>query len=519
MAISYLNSINLNGNEIQNFVVQPLAGEPSSLISVGRKFFNTLEGREAIYTGSAWKLAAYMSDINLLKQETKGINDRLVSIESYFSSSADADSLINKWNEIVEFLNATEGTTLESILSSYATKATVIEAGAGLVGSLRLDGSSTFSLPAVGNVGSYYKVTTDTYGRVVSGVTSLAISDVTDLKKNLDRITPIENWYTKLKDLLYEQDGNVRISASLLVDKDIADGGESGGSGTTLSSLLKSWSDYNAETMGGYALSAGLGHELHERVSELEQQTTQVSVSNLLTSGNAIATITIDDQSYIIKTPDFPTSLKNPYSLTIGNKSYDGSSSVSITPEDIGALTVHQAIYGLTIKDSAGTSQLSYTPNVKSAELTLTKAMVGLGNVENVAISSWAGSNKITTVGTITTGTWNGTKITNNYLVNNSMTIAGKNVQLGGSISASEFITALNLDKVTKKYAGSITRAYNTTSYTITHGLNTNDVVVLVYDPSSLEQVMVDVKMATVNTVEIQFAKEPEQNYRVVVVG
>ena len=41
----------------------------------------------------------------------------------------------------------------------------------------------------------------------------------------------------------------------------------------------------------------------------------------------------------------------------------------------------------------------------------VTKANVGLGNVENTALSTWTGTNKITTVGTITTGTWNGSAI------------------------------------------------------------------------------------------------------------
>ena len=37
--------------------------------------------------------------------------------------------------------------------------------------------------------------------------------------------------------------------------------------------------------------------------------------------------------------------------------------------------------------------------------------MVGLGNVENTALSTWAGSTSITTLGTIATGTWSGTTI------------------------------------------------------------------------------------------------------------
>lgn len=41
----------------------------------------------------------------------------------------------------------------------------------------------------------------------------------------------------------------------------------------------------------------------------------------------------------------------------------------------------------------------------------LTKSDVGLSNVENTKLSTWAGTNNITTLGTITTGTWNGDTI------------------------------------------------------------------------------------------------------------
>jgi hypothetical protein len=41
----------------------------------------------------------------------------------------------------------------------------------------------------------------------------------------------------------------------------------------------------------------------------------------------------------------------------------------------------------------------------------ISKSKVGLSNVENVAISSWAGTSSLTTVGTITSGTWSGTSI------------------------------------------------------------------------------------------------------------
>ncbi len=42
---------------------------------------------------------------------------------------------------------------------------------------------------------------------------------------------------------------------------------------------------------------------------------------------------------------------------------------------------------------------------------TVTKTDVGLSNVENTALSTWAGSTNLTTLGTITTGVWNGSVI------------------------------------------------------------------------------------------------------------
>ena len=47
---------------------------------------------------------------------------------------------------------------------------------------------------------------------------------------------------------------------------------------------------------------------------------------------------------------------------------------------------------------------------------TLTSSDIGLGNVENQALSSWAGSSSLTTLGTISSGTWTATPIVDNYI-------------------------------------------------------------------------------------------------------
>lgn len=49
-------------------------------------------------------------------------------------------------------------------------------------------------------------------------------------------------------------------------------------------------------------------------------------------------------------------------------------------------------------------------------ELSLAKGDVDLGNVENTALSTWAGTTNITTIGTISNGTWQGTAIGSSYI-------------------------------------------------------------------------------------------------------
>ncbi len=44
------------------------------------------------------------------------------------------------------------------------------------------------------------------------------------------------------------------------------------------------------------------------------------------------------------------------------------------------------------------------------------KSTLSIGNVENTALSTWTGSTNLTTLGTITTGTWNGTAIGDSYI-------------------------------------------------------------------------------------------------------
>lgn len=80
----------------------------------------------------------------------------------------------------------------------------------------------------------------------------------------------------------------------------------------------------------------------------------------LITSSNKLA------YSLISGTPTIPTTLKNPYALTFGSKTYDGSSAKTITASDLGALTSHQDISHLLSKtDASNTYQTKITSTNK----------------------------------------------------------------------------------------------------------------------------------------------------------
>lgn len=66
----------------------------------------------------------------------------------------------------------------------------------------------------------------------------------------------------------------------------------------------------------------------------------------------------------------------------------------------------------------------------------VTKAQVGLGSVENTALSTWAGTSNVTTLGTISTGTWQGTTIQVDHGGTGRTTLTSNAILLGAGTFA-----------------------------------------------------------------------------------
>jgi hypothetical protein len=117
-------------------------------------------------------------------------------------------------------------------------------------------------------------------------------------------------------------------------------------------------------------------------------------------------------------------------STVLGNSTvYIGTTAVALN-----RTTASISLTGTSIDGNAATvTNGVYTTGSYSDPtwLTISKSKVGLGNVENTALSTWAGSTNITTLGTITSGVWHGTAIANSYLANSTIVLNGVTLTLG----------------------------------------------------------------------------------------
>jgi hypothetical protein len=130
-------------------------------------------------------------------------------------------------------------------------------------------------------------------------------------------------------------------------------------------------------------------------------------------------------------------------------------------------------------------------------------------NADSIDIAStYAGQESIDTVGTITTGEWNGTTIDIAYGGTNATNAADARANLGA----------------TTKYAvnnPALTATGGQVSWVVTHNLGTEDVIVQLKDISSKELVEVDVDITSINTVTLSWVSSNvvDDSFRVVVVG
>lgn len=101
-----------------------------------------------------------------------------------------------------------------------------------------------------------------------------------------------------------------------------------------------------------------------------------------------------------------------PASATSGNFAlFDGTTGKIIKDAGFAATTVGQNLVSLTNPSSISFLRLNANNTVTARSASELKTDLNLNNVENTALSSWAGSTNLAVLGTIVSGVWNGTTI------------------------------------------------------------------------------------------------------------
>jgi hypothetical protein len=166
-----------------------------------------------------------------------------------------------------------------------------------------------------------------------------------------------------------------------------------------------------------------------------------------------------------------------------------------------------------------GTTALTFSQFSGAGQITAGDGLTKTGNTINavgtagrVSVSAnaididstYVGQNTITTVGTITTGTWNGTDIA---------------VADGGTGASDAAGAKTNLGFMTRHAAN--VGNNSDVAIAVTHNLGTKDVTVQVHDNTTpFAQVWPDIEHTSTSVVTLQFAVAPTTNqYRVVVIG
>ena len=262
----------------------------------------------------------------------------------------------------------------------------------------------------------------------------------------VEQFNDLSRRVTKLEDESFFRlvDGNITLKSgysNLWVPGWLAAGGVGtggGGSATSLKELLDVYHDASGVLRAdGTAVVAGDSLVYNATLGWLASPVSgggggsTVSITQSTASGVQTTTFLVDgvSTSIAVKSVSFGTASTDKIPITIAN-----------TTKNV--LTAHQSLSGYV------PTSRQVNGHALTSDVTVTKGDIGLGNVENTKLSTWSGSQNITTLGTITTGVWNGTAI-GVTKGGTGLTSIAKGAMLYGS--ASNVISALAPNGTTTK--------------------------------------------------------------------
>lgn len=582
MAKQFLTGLDLNKNELLNARIQNLSTAPSSPVA-GQVYYNTSSNAIFMYDGSSWQQIAIGADAASSTDDlTEGSNNLYFTDERAQDAIGNAitggtqtnitvtyDDANGVYNFVAEngVADSTTDDLTEGANNLYYTDARVQSVIAASdtddlsEGANNLYYTDARAQGAVSSGDNYisYNSGTGVFTLDTANAATVAYVDqeVSDVNNTINGLTT--NDIAEGTDLYYT-DARARAAVSS-GDNTLSYNSSTGVFTANTSTLaLKSYVDSQVQ-----ASAQGLDVKASVRVA---------TTGNIdLASVSTIDGVTLADGDRVLVKDQSTASENGIYVHSSGalTRAADADSDDEVTAglftfvaegstyADTGwVITTNDAITvgttGITFTQFSGAGQ--YTAG---AGLTLTGTtfdVVGTSNrivvnADSIDIdANYVGQSSITTVGTISTGTWNGTTIGVEYGGTGATTLASGEylkgngtgaVQSSATIPVSDLSGTLAVNQggtgattaagarsnlgATTKYAASnaeITPSSNIATWTVTHNLNTSDTTVSVRDLSDDMEVVVDVEHTDANTITLTWTSASTvaaNSYRVVVIG
>jgi hypothetical protein len=130
----------------------------------------------------------------------------------------------------------------------------------------------------------------------------------------------------------------------------------------------------------------------------------------------------------------------------------------------------------VTLADVGGVSNaIQVNGHALTANANVTLADLGISAVQNTAISTWVGSANVTTLGTITSGIWQGTAIANSYIANAASWLTSAFTGTANIVSLGTITSGTwNANAITDSYVANSSKWNNSYNAWNTNGTNWN---------------------------------------------
>jgi hypothetical protein len=468
MARQFLTGLNLNKNELLNARIQNLANDPSNPV-LGQIYFNTSLNEMRVYNGTAF--------------EAVGLNG--------VTASADEINILDGATISTTELNYLDGVSanIQTQLSEKApTSNPVFTGDVSLVSNLIFEGSSADSneltVTATNPTADRTITLPDASGTVIlstntvssltapTGSFSMNSQKITSLATPTDATDAATKGYVDAARSGLDVKESVRAASTGPVDLMFA--------GTTLDGVTLSTGD--RVLLKNQTNAAENGIYEYFGVSETYARAADADSSAKVTAGmfTFVSEGTVNaDSGWVLTTND---------TITLGTTEL--------------AFAQFSGAGQITAGDG-----LTKSGNTINAVGTADRITVNADSID--IASTYAGQTSITTLGTIATGTWQGTDVGVAYGGTGASDAAGAKTNLG-------FMT---------RYAASNTLLVPSSgivTWAVTHNLGTKDVTVQVYDLATDADVEVDVVRTSTSVVTLSWvagANVAADSYRVVVIG